>query len=181
VFVSAGALSGGFLPHILSLFMIVRFTKNLPASEADTLTCVRPDGSTTTEAMPRQGILPHAAFHFVVESTLGWHDALFGKVAAGESLEEVALRVHGRNLKRARPTQTLQSESLVECLQAGQWEGSADPATFRQRLIAACRRRGVLPPKITADEIERIRRALREFGAAWRPLSPHGSLERSFL
>lgn len=160
--------------------MLVRFTKNPPASDADTLTCVRPDGSTTTDTMPRQGILPHAAFHFVVESTMGWHDAFFGKVAAGASLPEVALSVHGKNIERARHTQALQSESLVECLQAGQWEGSADLATFAQSLIASCRRRGVLPPEITADEIELIRTALREFGAAWRPIPPHGSLERTF-
>lgn len=41
--------------------MLVRFTKNRPEAPADTLTCVRPDGSTTTREMPRQGILPRDA------------------------------------------------------------------------------------------------------------------------
>ncbi len=160
--------------------MLVRFTKNPPASTADTLTCVRPDGSTTSNAMPRQGILPHEAFHFVVESKLGWHDAFFGRVAAGATLSEVVARLHGRNGEWSRKTQALQSEALVECLQAGQWEGTADPAEFAQKLIATCRRRGVLPPEITPEEIDAIREALREFGAAWRPVLPGNSLERTF-
>ena len=50
--------------------MLVRFTKGPPAAEADTLTCVRPDGSTSTQPMPRQDILPHDAFHFVIECAL---------------------------------------------------------------------------------------------------------------
>jgi hypothetical protein len=160
--------------------MHVRFTKTLPASDADTLTCVRPDGSTTTERMPRQGILPHAAVQFVVESTMGWHDAFFGQVAAGASLADVAARLQSSRFESGRPTQALQAEALVECLEAGQWAGSPDLATFAQSLIAACRRRGVLPPDVTADEVELIRRALREFGAAWRPIPPNTSLERTF-
>ena len=44
--------------------MLVRFIKNAPIAKADTLTCVRADGSTTRGEMPRQGILPHDAFHF---------------------------------------------------------------------------------------------------------------------
>jgi hypothetical protein len=160
--------------------MLVRFTKNLPTSPADTLTCVRPDGSTTTDVMPRQGILPHAAFHFVVESTLGWRDAFLGQVSAGGALAEVSVRLHAQNREWARNTQAQQSEALVDCLQAEQWEGAADPVAFAQNLIAMCRRRGVPPPEITADELERVRGALREFGAAWRPVVPGGSIERTF-
>ena len=63
--------------------MLVRFTKRAPAAAADSIVCVRPDGSMTSGGMARQGILPHEAFHFVVESTLGWHDAFFGHVARG--------------------------------------------------------------------------------------------------
>lgn len=160
--------------------MLVRFTKNPPASPADTLTCVRPDGSTTTDVMPRQGILPHAAFHFVVESILGWRDAFFGQVADGAALAEVIYRLHAQNREWSRNTQAQQSEALIECLQAAQWEGVVDPAAFAQSLIATCRRRGVLPPEITADELDRVRGALREFGAAWRPVIPGGAIERTF-
>ena len=160
--------------------MLVRFTKHEPAAKADALACVRPDGSSTHGEMPRQGILPHDAFHFVVESTLGWRDALFGWVERGASLEHAATRLHGEKIAWSKNTQALHSESLVECLQAEQWGGAADPATFAETLVITCRRRGVPPPEITAEELAAVRAALREFGAAWRPLLPGQSLERTF-
>jgi hypothetical protein len=160
--------------------MLVRFTKNPPAAAADTLTCVRPDGVSTSADMARQGILPHEAFHFVLESTLGWHDAFFGEVARGDDLPAVASKLHDPRVAWPRLTQALQSESLIECLQTEQSAGAMDPATFAENLIAACRRRGVPPPDITPEELGRVRVGLREFGAVWRPLAPGASLERRF-
>lgn len=160
--------------------MLVRFTKDSPAASADRIACVRPDGSSTTAEMPRQGILPHLAFHFVIESTMGWHDALFGRVVAGQSLEHDAEKIHGASGGRAKNVQAFQCESLIECLEAEQWGGGSDPAEFAQRLLRTCRRHTIPPPDLTAEELERVRLALREFGAAWRPLAPGASLERTF-
>jgi hypothetical protein len=160
--------------------MLVRFTKNAPDAPADTLTCVRTDGSTTTGAMARQGILPHDAFHFVIEKALGWHDAFFGRVARGASLEQANTWLHGQKAEWSKMTQALQAEALVECLQTEQSAGASDPAAFAQTLILTCRRRGVSPPDIMPEELEGVRVALREFGAAWRPLAPGTHLERTF-
>jgi hypothetical protein len=160
--------------------MHVRFTKNPAAAKADRLTCVRLDGTTTTGEMPRQGILPHDAFHFVVESTLRWRDAFFGRIARGAELDHLVAKLHGPKIAWSKLTQALQAESLVECLQAEQWGGAADPATFTQTLIVTCRRRGIMAPDITAAELVAVRIALREFGAAWRPLPPGRTLERTF-
>lgn len=160
--------------------MLVRFTKQAATDQSDSLTCVRPDGSSTRGEMPRQGILPHDAFHFVVESALGWRDSFFGQVAQGASLDHVAAKLHGPRIDWSKNIQALQSESLVECLQAEQWGGAADPATFAETLVVTCRRRAVPPPDITIEEIDALRAALREFGAAWRPLAPGRSLERTF-
>lgn len=158
--------------------MLVRFVKGPIRAKADALICVREDGSSTSGEMPRQGILPHDAFHFVVETTLGWRDAFFGEIARGVSLDHI-LR------KREKPapqwsTQALQAESLVECLQAEQWGGAASPETFRETLATTCRQRNVAPPPMTPEDLQRIRTALRELGAAWRPLPPGGVLERRF-
>ena len=160
--------------------MLARFTKSAPSAKADLLTCVRTNGTTTTGEMPRQGILPHDAFHFVVESALGWRDAFFGQIAQGAPLDHVAMKLHGQKIEWSKNIQALQSESLVECLQAEQWGGAADPVTFAETLVITCRRRGVPPPDITADELDALRVALREFGAAWRPLGEGQSLERTF-
>ncbi len=96
--------------------MLVRFTKNPPSAPADTFHCVRPDGTTTQGPMPRQGILPHEAFHFVVESTLGWRDAFFGQLARGAAHERLTARLHGSKVDRVKHAQALQSEALIECL-----------------------------------------------------------------
>lgn len=160
--------------------MLVRFTKNPPSAPADTFHCVRPDGTTTQGPMPRQGILPHEAFHFVVESTLGWRDAFFGQLARGAAYDRLTARLHGEKVDRVKHAQALQSEALIECLQANQWGGAPDPAAFVEKLTAACRRRRVPPPGLAAAELAAVRTALREFGAAWRPLNPAQSLERTF-
>jgi nickel-dependent lactate racemase len=56
----------------------------------------------------------------------------------------------------------------------------ADPATFAETLAVTCRQRGVPPPAVTAAQIATVRTALREFGAAWRPLVPGQALDRRF-
>lgn len=160
--------------------MLVRFAKQPAAAAADTLTCVRPDGTSTTAAMARQGVLPHEAIHFVVENSLRWHDAFFGSIARGATLADATTRLHGARTEWAKLTQGLQTEALVECLQAEQWSGASDPAEFAQKLVGTCRRYGVAPPEITADEVDALRVALREFGATWRPLAPGAALERTF-
>jgi hypothetical protein len=160
--------------------MLVRFTKHAPAASADLLTCVRPDGTSTSGELARQGILPHEAFHFVIESTLSWWDAFYGHVARGDSIERTTQRLHRASADWTKLTQAQQCEALIECLQAEQWGGATDPAAFAEKLVLTCRRRGVAPPDITADELDRVRHALREFGAAWRPLGPGQVLERTF-
>jgi hypothetical protein len=159
--------------------MLVRFTKGPVAAREDVLTCVRPDGSTTTGPMERQGILPHEVVHFVVESVLGWHDALFGTVSAGATLTKAGQTSGGKQAWKI-DTQGRQAESLVECLEAEQWGGASDPATFAEMLVLACRRHAVPPPDITPEEIDLVRAKLREFGAAWRPLGPGAWIERTF-
>jgi hypothetical protein len=158
--------------------MLVRFTKGPVAARADLLTCVRRDRSITSGEMPRQGVLPHDVIHFVVETTLGWREAFFGAIARGVSLDHIASRKSRTDWSQW--PQALQAESLVECLQAEQWGGSADPLSFRRILATACRVRGVAVPVLSPEDLRRVRAALREFGAAWRPLPAGGTLEKTF-
>ena len=97
--------------------MLVRFTKNTPSAPADTLVCERPDGSTLQGTMPRQGILPHDAFHFVVETTLGWRDAFFGQIAAGAAHDPLRSWGHGPQRSLSKNSQVLAAAALVECLE----------------------------------------------------------------
>lgn len=160
--------------------MRVRFTKSAPADPADRLACIRPDGTVSEAGLPRQGILPHDAFHFVVETTLGWPDAFFGVIAGGAELDRLNTELHGPDARRTCPPRVRQSEALVECLQANQWGGATEVTRFKKILGEACRRRGVKPPAIDAATLTALREAIRAFGAAWRPLNPGQSLERTF-
>lgn len=161
--------------------MLVRFTKGLVAAQGDTLTCVRPDGTSTTAEMPRQGILPHEGFHFVVETALAVPKAFFGRIAGGDAIAAVTARFHQPG-KKIPPEDLLglQVEALIECLQTDQWGGASDPAAFAQSLAKASRQRHVPTLEIDAETLAAIRAALREFGAAWRPLTPGKSLERTW-
>ncbi|MBC7367983.1 MAG: hypothetical protein H7343_14420 [Undibacterium sp.] len=161
--------------------MLVRFTKNALSARADTLTCILPDGTSTVGPMPRQAILPHDAFHYVVETTLGWRDAFLGQIADGRTHDEATAGFHGPKSATSRQTgRARQTETLIECLQAEQWGGASDPATFTAKLAETCRRRRAAPLVLTAADLARLRIALRDFGAAWRPLAPGQFLERTF-
>lgn len=162
--------------------MIVRFTKAPPAAQADSVCCLRDDRTTCTQPMPRQGILPRAAVHFVIETTLGWADAIYGQIARGACLADLAGVTGAPELKRTKspPSAVLQSHALADCLQADQWGGASDPATFTLNLANACRRLGAPTPEISAQQLEPVRVGLREFGAHWRPLGAGATFERTF-
>jgi hypothetical protein len=160
--------------------MLIRFTKGPVTAHTDLLACERPDGTGTAAAMPKQAILPHDAFHFVVEKTLGWRDAFFAAIAAGATLADTTARFHAVKKSSGQPPRICQIETLITCLQAEQWGGGSDPAVFITKFAAACRQARTPPPPLTPDDLARVRLALREFGAAWRPLNPGQSIERPF-
>jgi hypothetical protein len=159
--------------------MLVRFTKNVPSAPADALTCLRTDGTRTSGALPKQAILPQAAFHFVIETTLGWRDGFFGQIAAGADFASVTAIFQAAQKSPAKTPRLLQTEALVARLAAEQWGGASEPAAFAVKLAAACKKARVPALALTPEELARIRTALREFGAAWRPLTPGQTLERT--
>lgn len=137
--------------------MIVRFVKNPPAAPADTLVCVRDDGSEWSGDLSRAGVLPVLAARLVVESTLGWTDGWFGTLARGGEPDDTVMPAR-------------QSRLLAALLQAEQWGGASTPDAFRQKLAVSCSDEGVTAPALTDDQLARLRTELRAFGAIWRPL-----------
>ncbi len=160
--------------------MLVRFTKQPPAATVDTLTCIRPDGSRAEAALPRQGILPAMAFHFVIESALGWSEGVFGGVRRGAALAAPATTTARSRAKRPHQLQMAQAAALVSCLQAEQSGGSSAHPEFLRKLASASRKNNVTPPVVGPADLTRLRLALRAFGAAWRPLVTGAAIERQF-
>jgi hypothetical protein len=160
--------------------MLVCFTKNSPSDSADALTCLRKDDTRTKGEMPKQAILPHAAFHFVIETTLAWRDGFFGQIADGADFASVTAKFQTAKKSPAKIPRLRQIEALVACLAAEQWGGASEPAAFAVKLAATCKKERVPTLALTPDELTRVRTSLREFGAAWRPLTPGQTLERKF-
>ncbi len=162
--------------------MLVRFTKSPPGAASDTLTCTRPDRSTVAHALPREGVLPLIAIQFVVEETLDWRDGLFGQITAGADFETILTPPLRRSAARSAPLPPTprQARALAEVFQTGQWSGATDADGFADALARGCRRHRVPAPEIAPGQIDRLRLALRDFGALWRPLAPGASLERTF-
>ncbi|NBQ57097.1 MAG: hypothetical protein EBU32_01605 [Opitutaceae bacterium] len=160
--------------------MLVCFTKNTPSDSADALTCLRKDGTRAKGEMPKQAILPNAAFHFVIETTLAWRDGFFGQIADGADFASVTAKFQTAKKSPAKIPRLRQIEALVACLAAEQWGGASEPAAFAVKLAAACKKERVPTLALTPDELTRVRVTLREFGAAWRPLTPGQTLERKF-
>jgi len=160
--------------------MLVCFTKNSPSDSADALTCLRKDDTRTKGEMPKQAILPHAAFHFVIETTLAWRDGFFGQIADGADFASVTAKFQTAKKSPAKIPRLRQLEALVACLAAEQWGGASEPAAFAVKLAATCKKERVPTLALTPDELTRVRTSLREFGAAWRPLTPGQTLERKF-
>jgi hypothetical protein len=159
--------------------MLVRFTKAATATAQDALSCVLPDGRTTSHPLPRQGVLSHEAIRFVVETALAIRDGVFARVAEGDSFAG-ALAGLDETPPTAALTPAIQAEVLVGELEREQWSGGSELTAFGKNYARAARARGVAPRPLTREELVRLRQALREFGAAWRPLAPGASLERTF-
>lgn len=156
--------------------MILQFVKREPASRRDELVVATHDGATRTCDLPRQGVLPRLAVHFVVESTLDWRQ---GAIAALQDMARVC-NAAGVPVIAASDTDRPAADAVVECLEMEQWSGSCDYPRFQERLEKTCAQSNAAVPAITPDQLNALRLAMREFGAAWRPLLPGSQLERTF-
>ena len=141
----------------------------------DLLRCIRRDGSETSTAMPRQGILPHDLVHVVVESGLGWRHGFLGMIAAGFDIAWTMEQTHDP-ANRAVADQAIHAEAVVESLQAQLWSGAFDERMFLDGVRSACEARGrsvpALPPGAGAALFEQA----LALNVRWQQVPFHGSL-----
>lgn len=152
-------------------------TKHGKSDKVDTLRCIRRDGSHTSVAMPRQGILPHDLIHYVVEDALGYTRGFLGMVASGSDIGFAMEQSHDvRNDGRA--DQATHAEAIVESLQAQLWSGAFDAAQFDDGLCGACAVRGSpVPDLVGADVGEQLFAAVLALATTWQAVPSHGTLE----
>jgi hypothetical protein len=142
----------------------------------DLLRCIRRDGSETSTAMPRQGILPHDLVHYVVESGLGWCHGFLGMIAAGADIGWTMEQTHDP-ANRAVDDQAIHAEAVVESLQAQLWSGAFDDALFLDGVRSACEARGRSVPKLPAGVGQVLFEQALALHARWQQVPFHGTLE----
>ncbi|MBZ2208895.1 hypothetical protein [Massilia soli] len=152
-------------------------TKHGKSDKYDSLLCIRGDGTQTSVAMPRQGILPHDLIHFVVEDTLAYTGGFLGMVAAGSDIGFAMTQGHDI-ANAALADQAVHAEAVVESLQAQLWSGAFDPGQFVEGVRGACATRGRPAPELAGVVVEdQLYGAARTLAAKWQEVPPHGRLE----
>lgn len=168
-----------------SILMEVEITKG---TSGDLLQVRRGNGSIAKTDFPKKGLLPHDAIHLVVESELQMKTGFWGRVAAGATPEEVgAVAIAGghRSSSRAQTpleeiVELIQAERIVECFEAEMWSEPSSVDTFIGVLDAACAQSRVKCPKLSEQNILRIRTRLNALFNRWQKLEIGESLVLSW-
>ncbi len=146
----------------------------------DRLKFVRGDASETQTVMPRQGTLPHDLVHYIVESQLPLQHGFLGLIAAGADAGFVMQASHDH----ANPnisTEAVQTEAIVEALQAQLWGGHFDRAAFIDGVATASAARGKPAFDFTGVDVKVVLyEAALELFERWNCVAHHTSIELSF-
>jgi hypothetical protein len=160
--------------------MRIRFTKQ--SGKHDWMKCIRPDGTTTSCPMPKQGILPHDFVHYVVEDTLDLRQGFWGILAIGVGFPNSAPPWDAADFNLPDLTQALQGESLVECFQAEMWNGFQVSENFAEILQVTCDARTVpVPETISLNQLQQVRSRLQDVSQQWQSLAIGETLEVEFF
>jgi hypothetical protein len=159
--------------------LLIRIKKKTDGGAA--LSCLRADGSVTWQRQEgRQGrFFPiHDITHYVVETTLGHRRGFYGLVAEGWNLTDF-----GAPWPRGRlPADMDPSELIVGFLdteRAGGVEWSAED--FNEKAALYFAQHGISGTcRLTADELNSIRKRLGELTDRWRSLPAGETLELPF-
>jgi hypothetical protein len=144
------------------------------------LRCVRADGSVTWQKQER-----HAAFfalhdltHFAVESTLGFRRGFYGLIAEGWDVEDTT----GKRARGPLPDEAVEVEYLVGSLDAERAGGATWTADefANYAALAASNSSRATPPRLTEQDLARVRARRDELFAEWFALPRGGTLELSY-
>ena len=143
--------------------------KNRYKHKPDTLTCIRDDGSVTWSHI-HHGFALHDLTHYVVETSLGFNDAFFGLIAKGYNIPDFNLPKSKRPFHI--PEEAISVEPIVALLQMEHWE------SFPENLIDTDSQE--LPPNVTSEQINNMRKRLNELVQKWESILPGESLELEY-
>ena len=159
--------------------LVIRIKKN--ADGRSSLSCTRPDGSTTWQSMKnaQAAFFPrHDLTHYAVETVLGHRQGFYGLVAEGWDLTDF-----GTPWPRGRvPNESVLSEMIVGLLDVERATGQIVPAEdVNKRLRDFCSENGLAEPRsVTDDDLSKVRQRRGELFAMWEAVQPGDALELPF-
>jgi hypothetical protein len=142
-----------------------------------TITCTRPDGSSTW--MRVQDFFPlHDLTHYAVESTLGLREAFYGLILSGWSITDFATPGAGSRT----PAEAVHAEHFVAILQREFFsrdlksldELNDEMAAFSNGMSSTAAR------KVSQEELDAMRQRVFDLSNQWRSLEPGESMEVEF-
>lgn len=152
--------------------LLIRVTKGKPG-KPDTLTCRRPDGSTTWGRCPGPGL--HDLIHYAVESVLSLQHSFYGLVAAGHAISDFA--TPGAAKAVDLPLEAGQTEFVVGLLQTELAMG-APFDDLVQEVRSTCAAAKTEPPGyLRHEQVPDIRAAVRRLQAQWATTRPGEFME----
>jgi hypothetical protein len=160
--------------------MVIRIKKLKDGRTA--LSCIRADGTTTWQRQDGG----HAAFfpkhdltHYAVETTLGLGQGFYGLVASGWDLADF-----GSPWPRGPlPREANISELIVAAFDLERNTGGSASAREINDKVGEYWRENSLPefPRITDDDVVKVRQRRAELFAKWEAVKPGDSLEIPFV
>ncbi len=152
--------------------LTIRLTKGRDSRSV--LTCTRPDGSSTWSKV--SDYFPtHDLAHYVVETTLGITNGFYGLIVQGWDITAFSRKGAAKQL----PPDANLVEALVGRLQADLMPGSDLTAESYNDEVAAVLE-GIGNPlrrPVTDQELDAMRKGIRELLARWAAVEPGGALE----
>jgi hypothetical protein len=159
--------------------LLIQLTKRPDGSAG--LRCTRADGSVTWQRQEGRyaAFFPlHDLTHYAIETELGYTRGFFGLIVEGWSIEEMT----GKSPRGPLPREAIEVEHLVGLFDLERTSGTpwtADELHAHARAYATDAR---LPPprEHGDDQLERVRRRLRDLLDLWLALGPGQTLELQF-
>ncbi len=163
--------------------MVIRLKKT---RDGVVLSCLREGWPAAVQRTRHGGFFAwHDLMHYAVETTLGFHEAFFGLMAAGWSFETFGDKDDPRYLKM--PAQALWAEMLVGILSRQYQDCSMDEELLplwteevNTELAASLGNAGMPPLKVETAQLLEICRRLRELAEEWAAVPVGGHMEVSF-
>lgn len=152
----------------------VRFEKITPVTSI--LRCTRGDGRSLAMITPHQPGLPHDLLHWLVETELGFADAMFGQLLHNQNLQQEALTSSFAGFDSDTPD-SVHAETIASTLDWVDWSQMPDWRELRRQCAESFAHYRLPMPELPETRWQALQTALEAMLARWPSVPVGGVLE----